>query len=67
MVPPDSSVPYRSSGTRDKMVIRMHHVADIFISTTIVSQEVGFKSPIAYVECRGWTIHKMNGKVTLQY
>jgi hypothetical protein len=52
MEPPDSSV-----------IGHTHHVADILISTTMVSQELGFKLPVAYVECHGWTIHRMNGKL----
>jgi len=50
----------RSKGTQ-------HYYADIVNSVTIVAKEMGFNSPIKYVNCRGWTLNKKGGQVNLEY
>lgn len=46
---------------------RVHFFADVFMSTTIIAEQLGFDSPIQYVECRGWTFSKKGGEANLQY
>jgi hypothetical protein len=38
---------------------RRHHFAEVFISTSIVTCELGYQAPMHYVEARGWTFSSM--------
>ncbi len=42
-----------------------HFFADICMSTSIVAAQLGFNSPIKYVECHGWTFCNKGGEANI--
>ena len=58
------ALPYVHARRRLK---RVHHFANVYISTMIVALELGFDNPIDYVKGRGWMLRKKGGKVSVQY
>ena len=46
---------------------RVHYFADVFLVVLIIANTLGFGSASAYVKCRGWTCHKNDGVISLQY
>lgn len=48
---------------------RPHHFADVLLTNAIIATELGFQSPIAYIESRGWVISKLgqSGRYHLEY
>ena len=41
---------------------RPHHFADVLLTNAIIATtELGFKTPIAYIQSRGWVISKNGG------
>jgi hypothetical protein len=46
---------------------RVHHYSDIFMTVSIVAEQLGFKGPLEYVMSRGWTFSTKDGKMRLQY
>jgi hypothetical protein len=46
---------------------RTHYFADLYMAVQIVAKQLGFRSPVDYVRCRGWCFSKKGGNSTLRY
>jgi hypothetical protein len=44
-----------------------HHVADIYMSVSIVAEQLGFYNVLSYLEVHGWTFKAQGGMPTIQY
>lgn len=46
---------------------RTHYFADLYMAVQIVARQLGFRSAVDYVRCRGWCYSKKGGNPILRY